>query len=40
MIVSQVVLSRTPLSGCDWFAVELDPERGQVVMLDQRRLPT
>ena len=38
--MSQVVLSRTPLSGADWFAVELDPERGQVVMLDQRRLPT
>jgi methylthioribose-1-phosphate isomerase len=33
-------LPRAPLSGADYFAVELDPERGEVVMLDQRRLPT
>jgi methylthioribose-1-phosphate isomerase len=32
-------LSRAPLSGAPWFAVELEPERGEVVMLDQRRLP-
>ena len=33
-------LSRTPLSGAEHFAVELDPERGVVVMLDQRKLPS
>ena len=32
-------LPRAPLSGADYFAVELDPERGEVLMLDQRRLP-
>ena len=32
-------LSREPLSGADWFAVELDPETAEVVMLDQRLLP-
>ena len=32
-------LSREPLSGADWFAVELDPATGEVVMLDQRLLP-
>lgn len=32
-------LSRAPLSGADWFAVELDPETREVVMLDQRLLP-
>jgi methylthioribose-1-phosphate isomerase len=32
-------LSREPLSGAEWFAVELDPETAEVVMLDQRRLP-
>ncbi|MFW5924607.1 MAG: S-methyl-5-thioribose-1-phosphate isomerase [Myxococcota bacterium] len=31
--------SRDPLSGASWFAVELDPDTGEVVMLDQRRLP-
>jgi methylthioribose-1-phosphate isomerase len=35
-----VELPRAPLSGADYFAVELDPVRGEVVMLDQRRLPT
>jgi len=38
--VPQPSLSRSPLSGAQHFAVELDPERGQVVMLDQRKLPT
>ncbi|NNE19901.1 MAG: S-methyl-5-thioribose-1-phosphate isomerase [Myxococcales bacterium] len=33
-------LSRPPLSGDDWFAVEFDPVRQEVVMLDQRLLPT
>jgi methylthioribose-1-phosphate isomerase len=32
-------LSRTPLSGADYFAVEFDPETREIVMLDQRRLP-
>jgi methylthioribose-1-phosphate isomerase len=32
-------LSREPLSGADWFAVEFDPATREVVMLDQRRLP-
>ena len=32
-------LSRAPLSGADWFAVEFDPATREVVMLDQRRLP-
>jgi methylthioribose-1-phosphate isomerase len=32
-------LSRAPLSGADWFAVELDPATREVVMLDQRLLP-
>ena len=34
------LLSREPLSGAEWFAVEFDPERRDVVMLDQRSLPT
>jgi methylthioribose-1-phosphate isomerase len=33
-------LPRAPLSGAGYFAVEFDPERGEVVMLDQRRLPS
>ena len=33
-------LSRTPLSGADWFAVEFDPATEEVVMLDQRLLPS
>lgn len=33
------LLSRAPLSGADWFAVELDPATREVVMLDQRLLP-
>jgi methylthioribose-1-phosphate isomerase len=35
-------LSRAPLSGASqgFFAVEYEPETGEVVMLDQRRLPT
>ncbi len=32
-------LSRAPLSGADWFAVEYDPATREVVMLDQRLLP-
>ncbi|MGB8328726.1 MAG: S-methyl-5-thioribose-1-phosphate isomerase [Polyangiales bacterium] len=32
-------LSRAPLSGADWFAVEFDPATREVVMLDQRCLP-
>jgi len=32
-------LSRAPLSGASYFAVEYEPETGEVVMLDQRRLP-
>ena len=32
-------LSREPLSGRDWFAVELEPRTGHVWMLDQRKLP-
>ena len=32
-------LSRAPLSGADWFAVEFDPVRQDVLMLDQRLLP-
>jgi methylthioribose-1-phosphate isomerase len=32
-------LSRAPLSGADWFAVEFDPARQELVMLDQRLLP-
>jgi methylthioribose-1-phosphate isomerase len=32
-------LSREPLSGASWFAVEYEPASGEVVMLDQRRLP-
>jgi methylthioribose-1-phosphate isomerase len=32
-------LSRAPLSGSEFFAVELEPERGELWMLDQRRLP-
>lgn len=33
-------LSREPLSGADWFAVEFDPAERDVVMLDQRLLPS
>jgi methylthioribose-1-phosphate isomerase len=33
-------LSREPLSEADYFAVEYDPTTHEVVMLDQRRLPT
>ncbi len=33
-------LARAPLSGADWFAVELDPATREVVMLDQRLLPS
>jgi methylthioribose-1-phosphate isomerase len=32
-------LSREPLSGAEWFAVELDPATREVVALDQRLLP-
>jgi len=33
------LLSREPLSGADWFSVEIDPAAREVVMLDQRLLP-
>ncbi|MGB5811948.1 MAG: S-methyl-5-thioribose-1-phosphate isomerase [Polyangiales bacterium] len=33
-------LRRPPLSGADWFAVEYDPDTDEVVMLDQRMLPS
>jgi methylthioribose-1-phosphate isomerase len=33
-------LSRLPLSGADYFAVEYEPERGQALVLDQRLLPS
>ena len=33
------LLSRAPLSGAEWFAVEFDPKTAEVVMLDQRLLP-
>jgi methylthioribose-1-phosphate isomerase len=32
-------LSRAPLSGADWYAVEFDPATQEIVMLDQRLLP-
>ena len=32
-------LSRAPLSGASWFAVEYDPASREVVMMDQRLLP-
>lgn len=32
-------LSRPPISGADWFAIEFDPDTREVVMLDQRLLP-
>jgi len=35
-----VKLSRAPLSEADYFAVEFDPETHEVVMLDQRKLPS
>ena len=34
------MLSREPLSGADWFAVEYEPTTDEVVMLDQRLLPS
>jgi methylthioribose-1-phosphate isomerase len=37
--MSAPALSRTPLSEAGYFAVEFDPTRGDVVMLDQRALP-
>ena len=33
-------LSRAPLSESPWFAVEFEPKTFEVLMLDQRRLPT
>ncbi len=33
-------LSRDPLSGAEWFAVEMDPATHEVVILDQRLLPS
>src|SRR5688500_5216275 len=36
---SSHALSRSPLAGADYFAVEHDPATHEVVMLDQRRLP-
>jgi methylthioribose-1-phosphate isomerase len=38
-VTSGPEMSRPPLSGAPWFAVELDPATGEVVMLDQRLLP-
>ncbi|MDD9944294.1 MAG: S-methyl-5-thioribose-1-phosphate isomerase [Myxococcales bacterium] len=35
-----VALSRDPLSEARFFAVELEPTAGEVVLLDQRRLPS
>lgn len=32
-------LSRAPLSGADYFAVEFEPETGEALVLDQRLLP-
>ncbi|HET8934765.1 MAG TPA: S-methyl-5-thioribose-1-phosphate isomerase [Polyangiales bacterium] len=32
-------MSRAPLTAASYFAVEIDPETWQIVMLDQRRLP-
>ncbi len=32
-------MSRAPLTGTTWFAQEYEPETGELVMLDQRRLP-
>jgi methylthioribose-1-phosphate isomerase len=37
--MSTPALARTPLSAASYFAVEFDPGRGDVVMLDQRALP-
>jgi methylthioribose-1-phosphate isomerase len=37
--MSGPALSRAPLSAASYFAVEFDPVRGDVVMLDQRALP-
>ena len=39
-MIAKLELSREPLSGAAYSAVEFDPETGDVVMLDQRRLPT
>lgn len=39
MTERQPSLSRAPLSGAEWSAVEYDPATHEVVMLDQRRLP-
>ncbi len=41
-VLHRPALSRTPLSGDQqaFFAVEYEPETGEIVMLDQRRLPT
>jgi methylthioribose-1-phosphate isomerase len=33
-------LSRAPLSGADYFAVEYEPATHEILLLDQRRLPT
>jgi len=37
--MSEPALSRAPLSAASYFAVEFDPARGEVLMLDQRALP-
>lgn len=39
-VVSSPTLSRAPLSEAPYFAVEFDPASGEVVMLDQRKLPS
>lgn len=38
--LSGLELSRPPLSGADWSAVEYEPARPAVLLLEQRRLPT
>ena len=38
--MSAANLSRAPLSEASYFAVEFEPRTGEVLMLDQRLLPT
>jgi len=38
-VTGQGDLPRAPLSGASYYAAELDPDTGEVVLLDQRRLP-
>lgn len=39
ILESRPTLSRAPLSGAPWFAVEMEPATGEVILLDQRALP-